>query len=69
MREGYDPAYGARPLRRAIQRLIQDPLALAILDGKVLPGERIRVDRDGQKDQMRFEPVRTKQTAAAKVRA
>ena len=39
VREGYDPAYGARPLRRTIQRMIQDPLAMQILEGKVLPGE------------------------------
>jgi ATP-dependent Clp protease ATP-binding subunit ClpB len=63
--EGYDPAYGARPLRRTIQRLIQDPLALQILEGKVLPGDRVRVDRDGQKDAMRFERVAAKQPAAA----
>ena len=63
--EGYDPAYGARPLRRTIQRLIQDPLALQILEGNVLPGEHIRVDRDGQKDAMRFEHVKAKQPAAA----
>src|ERR1700752_4548520 len=41
LREGYDPAYGARPLRRAIQRLVQDPLALQILEGAVLPGDHI----------------------------
>jgi ATP-dependent Clp protease ATP-binding subunit ClpB len=63
--EGYDPAYGARPLRRTIQRLIQDPLALQILEGKVLPGDQIRVDRDGQKDAMRFERSKAKQPAAA----
>jgi ATP-dependent Clp protease ATP-binding subunit ClpB len=55
LEEGYDPAYGARPLRRTIQRLIQDPLAMQILEGKVLPGDHIRVDRDGKKDAMRFE--------------
>jgi ATP-dependent Clp protease ATP-binding subunit ClpB len=65
LREGYDPAYGARPLRRTIQRLIQDPLALEILEGKVLPGDHIRVDRDGQKDAMRFECRKAKQPAAA----
>jgi ATP-dependent Clp protease ATP-binding subunit ClpB len=54
VREGYDPAYGARPLRRTIQRMVQDPLALQILGGKVLPGEHIVVDRDGQKDELRF---------------
>src|SRR6202158_4148825 len=65
LREGYDPAYGARPLRRTIQRLIQDPLALQILEGKVLPGDHVRVDRDGQKDAMRFERKPVKKPAAA----
>jgi ATP-dependent Clp protease ATP-binding subunit ClpA len=65
LREGYDPAYGARPLRRTIQRLIQDPLAMQILEGKVLPGDHVRVDRDGQKDAMKFERVVSKQPAAA----
>jgi len=65
LREGYDPAYGARPLRRTIQRLIQDPLAMQILEGKVLPGDHMRVDRDGQKGAMRFERSNAKQPAAA----
>jgi ATP-dependent Clp protease ATP-binding subunit ClpB len=65
LREGYDPAYGARPLRRTIQRLIQDPLAMQILQGTVLPGDHIRVDRDGQKDAMKFERAKPKQPAAA----
>jgi ATP-dependent Clp protease ATP-binding subunit ClpB len=65
LREGYDPAYGARPLRRTIQRLIQDPLALEILEGKVLPADRVIVDRDGQREAMKFERVRPKQPAAA----
>jgi len=65
LREGYDPAYGARPLRRTIQRLIQDPLALQILEGKVLPGDHVIVDRDGQKDAVRFERKPSKQPAAA----
>jgi ATP-dependent Clp protease ATP-binding subunit ClpB len=68
LREGYDPAYGARPLRRTIQRLIQDPLALQILEGAVLPGEHIRVDRDGNKDGMRFHRVSAKTPAAAATR-
>jgi ATP-dependent Clp protease ATP-binding subunit ClpB len=63
--EGYDPAYGARPLRRTIQRLIQDPLAMQILQATVLPGDHVRVDRDGQKDAMRFERAPSKQPAAA----
>ena len=65
LREGYDPAYGARPLRRTIQRLIQDPLAMQILEGQVLPGDRVRVDRDGQNESMQFERVTAKQPAAA----
>ena len=69
LEEGYDPAYGARPLRRTIQRLIQDPLAMQILEGKVLPGDHIRVDREGKKDAMRFERTPSqkaqKQPAAA----
>jgi ATP-dependent Clp protease ATP-binding subunit ClpB len=65
LREGYDPAYGARPLRRTIQRLIQDPLALEILNGTILPGDHLRVDRDGKKDVMKFERVPAKQPAAA----
>ena len=44
---GYDRAYGARPLKRAIQRLVQDPLAMRILDGRVLRGDRVVVDVDG----------------------
>src|SRR5579863_3203781 len=65
--EGYDPAFGARPLRRTIQRMIQDPLALQILEGKVLPGEHIRVDRDGKKEAMKFESVAAAKPAAAAV--
>jgi ATP-dependent Clp protease ATP-binding subunit ClpB len=65
--EGYDPAFGARPLRRTIQRMIQDPLAMQILEGKVLPGEHIKVDRDGKKEAMKFESVAAKKPAAAAV--
>jgi ATP-dependent Clp protease ATP-binding subunit ClpB len=43
-REGSDPVYGARPLKRAIQRRILDPLSLEILEGKVREGQTIRVD-------------------------
>jgi ATP-dependent Clp protease ATP-binding subunit ClpB len=46
--EGYDPAYGARPLKRVIQRQVQDPLALRLLEGEYREGDRVRVDaRDG----------------------
>ncbi len=46
---GYDPTYGARPLKRVIQKRLVDPLALAILDGRFTPGDTVRVDaRDGE---------------------
>jgi ATP-dependent Clp protease ATP-binding subunit ClpB len=51
--EGYDEQFGARPMKRAIQRLIQDPLALKILDGEIGEGDTVLVDRDDST--MRFE--------------
>jgi ATP-dependent Clp protease ATP-binding subunit ClpB len=63
-REGYDPAYGARPLKRAIQRLIQDPLAMRILDGSVLPGDTVLVDADRKSGEMKFEREPAKASAA-----
>ena len=48
-REGYDPAFGARPLKRVIQRRLEDPLALAVLQGTFHDGDTIHVDeRDGE---------------------
>jgi ATP-dependent Clp protease ATP-binding subunit ClpB len=41
-RDGYDPAYGARPLKRAIQRLVQNPLAMAVLEGRFKEGDRVK---------------------------
>jgi len=41
--EGYDPAFGARPLKRAVQRLLQNPLAMQVLEGRFHEGDRIRV--------------------------
>jgi ATP-dependent Clp protease ATP-binding subunit ClpB len=46
-REGYDPVYGARPLKRAIQRLVQDPLARRLLEGEFQEGDRIQADIQG----------------------
>ena len=46
MEEGYDPQYGARPLRRAIQRLIEDPLSELILSGQFRDAETVIVDLD-----------------------
>ncbi|MEW5737280.1 MAG: ATP-dependent chaperone ClpB [Myxococcota bacterium] len=47
-REGYDPVYGARPLKRAIQKHVQDPLALKILGGEFVPGDRVVIDSSGE---------------------
>ena len=63
-REGYDPAYGARPMKRAIQRLIQDPLALKILDGEVKPGDAVVVDADSKAGEMKFNQQHAKVDAA-----
>jgi ATP-dependent Clp protease ATP-binding subunit ClpB len=54
-REGYDPQFGARPLKRAIQRLIQDPLAMKLLDGDVMAGDTVEIDADLKKGEMKFE--------------
>src|SRR6266699_1180773 len=53
--EGFDPNFGARPLKRAIQKLVQDPLALKILDGEVLHGDHVVVDADKRTGKMTFE--------------
>ena len=53
--EGFDPNFGARPLKRAIQKLVQDPLALKILDGEVLHGDHVVVDADKRAGKMKFE--------------
>src|SRR5277367_995152 len=65
LKDGFDPAYGARPLRRTIQRLIQDPLAMQILEGGILPGDHVVVDRDGKKATMKFERAAGKPPAVA----
>ncbi len=69
--EGYDPNFGARPLKRAIQKLVQDPLALKILDGEVLHGDHVIVDTDKKAGKMTFtvsERVGEKVAARAKPR-
>jgi ATP-dependent Clp protease ATP-binding subunit ClpB len=53
LREGFDPALGARPLRRALQRLVMDPLALKILSGEFVEGDEILVD-EGKKGEITF---------------
>ncbi|QFT77004.1 ATP-dependent chaperone ClpB [Erythrobacter sp. THAF29] len=54
-RVGYDPVYGARPLKRAVQRYVQDPLAEMLLEGKVPDGSTVKIDEgDGE---LKFTPV------------
>jgi ATP-dependent Clp protease ATP-binding subunit ClpB len=50
--EGYDPAYGARPLKRTIQRRLLDPLAMRVLQGEFGEGDRVTIDAAG--DELRF---------------
>ncbi len=54
---GSDAAYGARPLKRALQRMIQDPLAIKILNGEVLHGAHVRIDVDRGTNQLKFEAM------------
>jgi ATP-dependent Clp protease ATP-binding subunit ClpB len=55
--DGYDEQFGARPLKRSIQRLIQDPLAMKLLDGTFGEGDTVIVDRDGDKMGFDKKPV------------
>ncbi len=54
-REGYDPNYGARPLKRAIQTLIQNPLAVKLLSGAILPGQKVKVSAVGDQMDLKIE--------------
>jgi ATP-dependent Clp protease ATP-binding subunit ClpB len=54
---GYDPDFGARPLKRAIQRELQDPLAMQILSSEFSEGDLVRVDREPDGDGLSFTPV------------
>jgi ATP-dependent Clp protease ATP-binding subunit ClpB len=54
---GSDAAYGARPLKRALQHMVQDPLAIKILNGEVLHGSHVRIDVDHKSNKLHFEPM------------
>ncbi len=54
---GSDAAYGARPLKRALQRMVQDKLAMKILDGEVLHGSHVRIDVNRKSNELVFEPM------------
>ncbi len=55
-REGYDPVYGARPLKRLIQKKIQDRLALMLLSGEIHPGDRVHMRLAGPSGEFQFVP-------------
>ncbi len=61
--QGYDPDYGARPLKRALQRLIQDPLALKLLNGEVHSGDRLLVDADPNREAIVFQAAAVTENA------
>ena len=65
VRNGYDPAYGARPLKRAIQRDIETPLAKRILGGEVRDGQTIRLDADPGQSGLKFEVGAAKKAVVA----
>jgi len=54
---GSDAAYGARPLKRALQKMVQDPLAIKILNGEIEHGAHVRIDVDRNSNQLRFESM------------
>jgi ATP-dependent Clp protease ATP-binding subunit ClpB len=58
VRTGYDPAYGARPLKRAIQKKIETPLGRLLLKGEVRDGQTVMVDAEGESGELRFETTR-----------
>jgi ATP-dependent Clp protease ATP-binding subunit ClpB len=60
---GWDPTYGARPLKRAIQRLVENPLALRLLEGEFAEGETVRVDAEN--GELVFEKARPTEPAVA----
>ncbi len=56
--KGYDPHYGARPLKRVIQRLVQDPLAVRILEGDFADGAKVQADARVSGDTLEFRKAR-----------
>jgi ATP-dependent Clp protease ATP-binding subunit ClpB len=65
VRVGYDPAYGARPLKRAIQREIENPLGRLLLEGKIHDGQAVVVEFDQQHGKLTFAPEATPAEVAA----
>ena len=69
VREGFDPIYGARPLRRAIQKLIENPISTLIIEKKVKAGNQIQVDFDGESFIFNIEKVELVPEASLKKQA
>ncbi len=55
--EGYDPTFGARPLKRALQKYVESPLSVSLLSGQFTSGDTIRVDVDEATNTLVFNPV------------
>src|SRR5207253_2904078 len=68
-RAGYDPVYGARPLKRALQRMVLDPLALKVLQGDFAPGDTIKVDAAASGDVLTFTKARSSRASATSAQA
>jgi ATP-dependent Clp protease ATP-binding subunit ClpB len=68
VREGTDPAFGARPLKRTIQRLVENPLARALLKGEFTPGDTVKVDADAVSGTLVFSTERSTVVADAGTR-
>jgi ATP-dependent Clp protease ATP-binding subunit ClpC len=65
--KGYDPTYGARPMRRAVEKYIEDPMAEEVLRGNIKPGDSVTVQKDG--DKLGFVIVHTKEESGSETPA
>jgi len=61
--KGYDPSYGARPMRRAVERYLEDPLAEALLRGEIKSGDHVEVIRRDNSDELLFQPTQSPKPA------
>lgn len=66
MEKGYDPEYGARPMRRAVERFLEDPLAEALLAGDIKEGDKVKATKLKKSDSLSFRPLVSKSKKAKK---
>jgi ATP-dependent Clp protease ATP-binding subunit ClpC len=59
-KQGYDPAFGARPLRRALQKFVESPLSIELLGGKIAKGAEVVVDTSEDESELVFKPKEAK---------